>query len=566
MMRLLRPQDAVRLWWWWFPWSWLLLVVGAHGGGCPRSWVPMVVDAQGLGCLWWGMLVVVPMVLGARGGGCPRSRLPAVVDAHAVGCLPRRAVLQELHRACGEAARGGHIPGGQALAWAAHYAANVTSEQSCINEWLAMADLESVRPSSPPPGPAAPELTERAVRALLRDVMAAADLESVTSKEVRTELERRTGHSLAQHKDFIDNEMLLVLAQMDRPSRIFPHLYLGSEWNAANLEELQQNQVTHILNVAREIDNFFPALFTYMNVRVYDEDTAQLLPHWNDTFHFLSDVRARRGRVLVHCRMGLSRSAATVLAYAMKEFGWPLERALRHVRRCRPGVVPNPGFMRQLDFYQGILQARWAGGHRGRDPAGGHTPRAGGPPVSSRLQPRSLPAGSSRCSQIPSPTRGAPQGHPGSAPSCGGVHGSPVPPGAAPRRHRRCGRRHPSARRPGSPAAPGRRPRRGRRRRACSCSSHRRAPVGQHGGCMGGACVCAPPSSAPRPAAATSPRCRASTARKSGHASTTTSKSPGLPRLMFITAPCTCGPRGRRYGAACPQQRWPPAPPAPRPG
>lgn len=72
--------------------------------------------------------------------------------------------------------------------------------------------------------------------------------------------------------------------------------------------------------------------------------------------------RARGGRALVHCRMGLSRSAATVLAYAMKEFGWPLERALRHVRCCRPGVMPNPGFMRQLDFYQGILSARWVGG------------------------------------------------------------------------------------------------------------------------------------------------------------------------------------------------------------
>lgn len=43
---------------------------------------------------------------------------------------------------------------------------------------------------------------------------------------MREELERRTGHSLAEHKDFIDNEMLLVLAQMDRPSRVFPHLFL----------------------------------------------------------------------------------------------------------------------------------------------------------------------------------------------------------------------------------------------------------------------------------------------------------------------------------------------------
>ncbi|KAM6273966.1 protein phosphatase Slingshot homolog 3 isoform 2-T2 [Porphyrio hochstetteri] len=316
------------------------------------------------------------------------------------------AVLQELHRACEEASRGGHIPGGLALAWARGYASALTSEQSCLNEWLAMADLESVRPSSPPDGwLAAPELSEQTVRALLRDVMASADLESVTSKEVREELERRTGHSLAQHKDFIDNEMLLVLAQMDRPSRIFPHLYLGSEWNAANLEELQQNRVTHILNVAREIDNFFPALFTYMNVRVYDEETAQLLPHWNDTFLFLSHVRASGGRALVHCRMGLSRSAATVLAYAMKEFGWPLERALRHVRHCRPSVLPNPGFMRQLDFYQGILHASrhsslWEPRPAEQPPQPAESPRAapgeeaGPPPAPPPQSPEEATSGS----------------------------------------------------------------------------------------------------------------------------------------------------------------------------
>ncbi|XP_074774664.1 protein phosphatase Slingshot homolog 3 [Athene noctua] len=367
MMQLLRPQDAIRLavrlessrprrvrY---------LLVVRPEEAGAEGETALLGVDFthEGATCCTLGMVLPLwsdtQVFLDGDGGfsvtsgGQTRIFKPISVQT-------MWAVLQELHRACEEASRGGHIPGGPALAWARGYAAALASEQSCLNEWLAMADLESVRPASPTPlRPAAPELSEQAVRALLRDVMASADLESVTSKEVREELERRTGHSLAQHKDFIDNEMLLVLAQMDRPSRVFPHLYLGSEWNAANLEELQQNRVTHILNVAREIDNFFPALFTYMNVRVYDEETAQLLPHWNDTFLFLSRVRACGGRALVHCRMGLSRSAATVLAYAMKEFGWPLERALRHVRHCRPGVLPNPGFMRQLDFYQGILRA-----------------------------------------------------------------------------------------------------------------------------------------------------------------------------------------------------------------
>ncbi|KAM3670010.1 protein phosphatase Slingshot homolog 3 [Ammospiza maritima maritima] len=367
MMQLLRPQDAIRLavrlesarprrvrY---------LLLVRPEEAGAEAETALLGVDFAHEGASRCTLGMVLPLWsdtqvfldgdggFSVTSGGETRIFKPISVQT-------MWAVLQELHRACEDAARGGHIPGGPALAWARGYAAALGSEQSCLNEWLAMADLESVRPASPTPlRPAMPELSEQAVRALLREVMATADLENVTSKEVREELERRTGHSLAEHKDFIDNEMLLVLAQMDRPSRVFPHLFLGSEWNAANLEELQQNRVTHILNVAREIDNFFPALFTYMNVRVYDEEAAELLPHWNDTFLFLSRVRAAGGRALVHCRMGLSRSAATVLAYAMKEFGWPLERALRHVRHCRPGVLPNPGFMRQLDFYQGILSA-----------------------------------------------------------------------------------------------------------------------------------------------------------------------------------------------------------------
>ncbi|XP_073202934.1 protein phosphatase Slingshot homolog 3 isoform X2 [Lepidochelys kempii] len=270
------------------------------------------------------------------------------------------SVLQVLHKACNEAVHNNHFPGGSALGWAEWYQRTIASEQSCINEWLAMSDLESVRPDSPAlfsDQPTERELMERKIRAKLRELMATADLESITSKEIRTELERRTSCSLKEYKEFIDNEMLLIMAQMDRPSKIFDHLYLGSEWNAANLEELQRNRISHILNVTREIDNFFPALFTYLNVRLYDEEASQLLPYWKETYHFISAVRAQNSRVLVHCKMGVSRSASTVIAYAMKEYGWSLERAYRHVQDQRPIVHPNPSFMRQLEFYQGILDA-----------------------------------------------------------------------------------------------------------------------------------------------------------------------------------------------------------------
>ncbi|XP_006893324.1 PREDICTED: protein phosphatase Slingshot homolog 3 [Elephantulus edwardii] len=268
------------------------------------------------------------------------------------------ATLQVLHQACEVAFGSGLVPGGSALTWAAHYQERVSSDQNCLNEWMAMADLESLRPPSAETGrPSEQDEMEQAIRAELWEVLDTSDLESVTSKEIRQTLEQRLGCPLQQYRDFIDNQMLLLMAQQDRASRIFPHLYLGSEWNAANLEELQRNRVSHILNVAREIDNFYPERFTYHNVRLWDEESAQLLPHWKETHRFIEAARAQGTRVLVHCKMGVSRSAATVMAYAMKQYGWGLEQALRHVQELRPVARPNAGFLRQLQTYQGILTA-----------------------------------------------------------------------------------------------------------------------------------------------------------------------------------------------------------------
>lgn len=63
--------------------------------------------------------------------------------------------------------------------------------------------------------------------------------------------------------------------------------------------------------------------------------------------------------VLVHCKMGVSRSASTVIAFLMKQQGWTLDEALNHVRERRPIVQPNEGFLKQLHTYSGILSARW---------------------------------------------------------------------------------------------------------------------------------------------------------------------------------------------------------------
>lgn len=270
------------------------------------------------------------------------------------------SALQTLHKVSSKAREQNYFLGGLSHDWVSYYEQRIESDRSCLNEWHAMDNLESRRPPSPDSVRTKPrerDETERVIRSTLKEIMMSVDLDEVTSKYIRGRLEEDLDMDLGEFKPFIDQEMLTILGQMDAPTEIFDHVYLGSEWNASNLEELQKNGVRHILNVTREIDNFFPGMFTYLNVRVYDDEKTDLLKHWDDTFKYITKAKKEGSKVLVHCKMGVSRSASVVIAYAMKAYNWDFSQAWKHVKEKRNCIKPNNSFLLQLETYQGILDA-----------------------------------------------------------------------------------------------------------------------------------------------------------------------------------------------------------------
>ncbi|XP_012272968.1 uncharacterized protein LOC105695717 isoform X2 [Orussus abietinus] len=270
------------------------------------------------------------------------------------------SALQTLHKVSSKAREHNYFLGGLSHDWVSYYEQRIESDRSCLNEWHAMDNLESRRPPSPDSvrnKPRERDETERVIRSTLKEIMMSVDLDEVTSKYIRGRLEEDLDMDLGEFKPFIDQEMLTILGQMDAPTEIFDHVYLGSEWNASNLEELQKNGVRHILNVTREIDNFFPGMFNYLNVRVYDDEKTDLLKHWDDTFKYITKAKKEGSKVLVHCKMGVSRSASVVIAYAMKAYNWDFSQAWKHVKEKRNCIKPNNSFLLQLETYQGILDA-----------------------------------------------------------------------------------------------------------------------------------------------------------------------------------------------------------------
>ena len=115
-----------------------------------------------------------------------------------------------------------------------------------------------------------------------------ADLNSITSKHMRETLEAEFNvGSLKEYKTYIDTQMITIMGQMESASNIFEYLYLGTEWNACNKEELEKNNVMYIVNVTKEIINAFPDKIKYHTIQVWDTPSDDLMPHWEASYRFI---------------------------------------------------------------------------------------------------------------------------------------------------------------------------------------------------------------------------------------------------------------------------------------
>ncbi|KAJ7494362.1 protein-tyrosine phosphatase-like protein [Mycena galericulata] len=125
-------------------------------------------------------------------------------------------------------------------------------------------------------------------------------------------------------------------------------VYLGN-LSAAKSEEIKKRLgITHILSVCPD---YTSAGANHLVIPVDDTEYDELLIHLPETCRFIEDALAHKGRVLVHCVMGVSRSTTALAAYLMKTMSLTTSAAITFIKRRRPRVQPNYGFVKQLDTF-----------------------------------------------------------------------------------------------------------------------------------------------------------------------------------------------------------------------
>ncbi|GAA6214352.1 dual specificity phosphatase DUPD1-like [Lates japonicus] len=153
-------------------------------------------------------------------------------------------------------------------------------------------------------------------------------------------------------------DLLGLLLTNRRPTgavnEVWPNLYIGDAATAQDKTLLVNMGITHVVNAAdgpRHIDTgphfYKDTNILYHGVEAPDCKDFDLSPFFTETADFIHGALIQKGKVLVHCARGISRSATLVLAFLMIKERLTLAEAVEVVRKHR-NVLPNVGFLNQL--------------------------------------------------------------------------------------------------------------------------------------------------------------------------------------------------------------------------
>lgn len=134
------------------------------------------------------------------------------------------------------------------------------------------------------------------------------------------------------------------------PTHIIDNIYLGSAFNAASYETLKKHGIETIINMTREISNYYPDEFNYIQYELHDNNKNRIINYLESAY--LDIVNNQEGNILIHCYMGASRSASIMIYYLMKKYDYTFDDALNFIKDKR--IVVNPTFRLTKDLAQSM--------------------------------------------------------------------------------------------------------------------------------------------------------------------------------------------------------------------
>lgn len=142
-------------------------------------------------------------------------------------------------------------------------------------------------------------------------------------------------------------------------SHIIDNIYLGNIKGGNNYELLKEYNIQAIVRILNpeniRINRMNDLLredddnMKYLYISLYDHPSDNLIKYLDRFMDFMNNNKEKN--ILIHCMMGVSRSASFTILYLIKNYSMTLEDAII-LTKCKRNIVnPNGGFLIQMKKY-----------------------------------------------------------------------------------------------------------------------------------------------------------------------------------------------------------------------
>ena len=133
-------------------------------------------------------------------------------------------------------------------------------------------------------------------------------------------------------------------------------LYVSSYKTASTVIDLKNLKITNIINCSGDLcENLSPESslldIEYLTLNIRDNVSENIECLFFKCINYINKVKENKGRVLVHCYKGVSRSVSIVIAYLIYLYKWTYDDAFDFVQSKRSIANPNIGFYLQLKTF-----------------------------------------------------------------------------------------------------------------------------------------------------------------------------------------------------------------------
>lgn len=119
---------------------------------------------------------------------------------------------------------------------------------------------------------------------------------------------------------------------------IIKNLWIGSEGDAGSSSFMRKHAIRLVVDVSKSIPMHFRSSIPSVRIPVDDDpdENEQIIKYWPTVVRAIDEVLKANQGVLVHCRAGMQRSAATVAAYLIWKRKMSAAEAIGYIRGIKP--------------------------------------------------------------------------------------------------------------------------------------------------------------------------------------------------------------------------------------